>query len=145
MERRLGPRKGQAVVGGADDERVLREPLGVQGVEHGADAAVQRAGALLERCHVQARLRGVRQVRGRYDVVRLLGGGGAEELAVGLEEADGEEEGTVARLFEQVEGHGDHVVGAGRGDLEDFVVADHAGLLAYVLLPDKRRPVPVLA
>jgi hypothetical protein len=109
-----------------------------QGVEHGPDPAVQGAGALLEGGHVQPRLRRVRQVRGRYDVVGLLRGGGPEEFAVGLKEANGEEEGAVSGLLEEVQGDGDDVVGAGGRDLEDLVVADHVRLLAYVLLPDKR-------
>jgi hypothetical protein len=132
------------VVGGADYEGILGEALGVEGVEDGADAAVERAGALLEGRHVQARLRGVGEVGGRDHVVGLLRGGGAEPLAVGLEEADGEEEGFVARALQEVEGDGHDVVGVVGRDLVDLVVADDVGLLGDVLLADERGPVAEL-
>jgi hypothetical protein len=136
--------KGEAVVGRADDEGTLGEPFGVEGVEDGAYAAIERAGALLEGRHVQSRLGGVGQVGGRHDVVGLFGRAWAEPLAVGLEEADGQEEGPVARTLQEVEGHWHHVVGVIGRDLVRLVVADDVGFLGDVLLADERRPVAEL-
>src|SRR5215217_7497628 len=65
--------ESEAVVGRADDERVLGQPFGVEGVENGPYAPVERAGALLEGGHVQARLRRVRQIGRGNDVVGFLG------------------------------------------------------------------------
>jgi hypothetical protein len=124
------------VVGRADDERILGEPLGVESVEDGAHAAVEGAGALLVGRHVKARLRGIGQVGGRHDVVGLLGRGGAEPLAVRLKETDGEEEGPVAGALQEVEGHGYDLICVIGWDLEDLVVADDVGSLGDVLLAD---------
>src|SRR5215212_11033626 len=72
VEGGLRARESKAVVGRADDECVLGQPFGVEGVENGPYAPVERAGALLEGGHVQARLGRVRQVGRGHDVVGLL-------------------------------------------------------------------------
>ena len=64
----------------------------VQRVEHRADPLVERAGAGLERGHVPAGRGRVGEVRRRQRVERVADRGRGAELAVGLEEADREEE-----------------------------------------------------
>jgi hypothetical protein len=62
---------------------------------------------------------------------------------VRLEEPNGEEERTAVSAFEQVESHGDDVVGVVGRDLEDLVVPDDIRFLADMLFADECRPVTV--
>jgi hypothetical protein len=101
--------------------------------------------ALSWKAAISRRVSGVSGRLGGHDVVGLLRRGGSKPLAVGLEEADGEEEGPVAGALQYVEGHGHDVVGVVGGDLIDLVVADDVGSLGDVLLADERGPVAVLA
>ena len=91
-QRRLGAREREPVVGGEDHERVVGEVVLVERVEHRADALVERARAGLVGRHVAARLGRVGQVGRRQRVERVAHRGRLEVLAVGLEEADREEE-----------------------------------------------------
>ena len=100
---------------------------------------VERAGAGVERRHVAARLGRVGQVRRRRDVA-VLAVRRPEELAVGLEEADRQEERLVDRA-QHVDRDGGDVGGPRRRDLHHLVVADHVRLLRDVLLADQHRVV----
>ena len=71
VQGRLGAGEGEAVVGRADDQRVVRQAEVVEGVEDGADALVERAGAGLEGGHVLAGRRRVGQVGRRQRVERV--------------------------------------------------------------------------
>ena len=88
----LAPGNGEPVVGREDHERVVGELVLVERVEHRADAVVERARAGLVGRHVAPRLGRVGQVRRRERVERVAHRGRLEVVAVGLEEADGEEE-----------------------------------------------------
>ena len=144
-QRRLRARERQAVVGREDDERVVGQALLVERVQDRADALVERARAGLERRHVGARLGRVGQVRGRRAVERVAHRAGLEELAVGLEEADREEERLRRPAAEQLLGRGRDRVDLRGADVDDVVVAEHARVDGEVLLADERRPVAGLA
>ncbi len=138
--RRLGAGEGDAVVGGADDQRVGRMAVALEGIQHRAHAAVERPGAGDEGGHVPPGLGRVREV-GRRLEVELVAGQRLEELAVRLEEPDRQEEGLAGRFAEQVDRHRRDVVDAVRVDLDDAVVADLVRALRDVLLADQRRAV----
>ena len=126
VERRLRAREGEAVVGGEDHERVVGEAVLVERVEHRADALVERARAGLEGRHVAPRLAACRggspAAASRARRARSVG---LEVVAVGLEEADREEERLRPRRRASSSrgGRGD-VVDVGGVDLDDVVVAD---------------------
>ena len=61
-QRRLGARKRETMIGGADDQGAFGEAVLVQTVQHGPDALIQGSGAGLERRHVLPGPRGVGQV-----------------------------------------------------------------------------------
>ncbi len=140
-EGRLGAGEGDAVVGRADDDRVLDQAEVVQGVEDCADPLVERAGAGLELGHVAARHLRVRQVRGRQRVEGVADRGRGGEFAVGLEEADRHEPGLRRRLAQRLDRQRGDELGVVLVDRDDLVVADHPGVERDVLLADQDRAV----
>jgi hypothetical protein len=83
----------------------------------------------------------VGEVRRRLGEVRVADRPGAEELAVGLEEADAEEERPVVVALEDLDRQRRNRFDLRRRDLHHLVVADDVGLLGDVLLADQRRAV----
>jgi hypothetical protein len=142
---RLAAREGDPVVGGEDHDRVVGHALLVERAEHRADPVVEPAGGLLEGRHVAPRHGRVRQVPGRQGVQRVAHGGRLEVVAVGLEEADGEEERLRRALAQDRHGGRRDVVGPRRVGVGDEVVAEILGVLGDVLLADHRREVARVA
>ena len=138
---RLAARERQPVIGGQDHERVVGELLLVERAQDGADAVVERAGALLERRHVAPRDRRVGQVRGRDRVERVAHGRRLEVVAVGLEEADREEERLARAVAQQLHGRGRDVLRLAGVGVGDDVVAEVLRVGGDVLLPHHRGPV----
>ena len=144
-ERRLRARERDPVVRGEDHDRVVRQLLLVERAEHGADAMVEAARGLLERRHVAPRDRRVGQVGGRQRVERVAHRGRLEVVAVGLEEADREEERLARAVAQQRHGGGRDVMDLGRVGVADEVVAEVLGVGGDVLLADHRGPVAGVA
>jgi hypothetical protein len=144
-QRRLRAREGEPVVRGQDHDRVVGEAVLVERVHDRADAVVERARAGLVRGHVAARLGGVGQVRRRQRVQRVAHGGGREVLAVGLEESDREEERAPVPLADQLQRGGCDRVDVMGVEVDDVVVAEHAGVAREVLLADQPGPVAGVA
>ena len=120
--------EGDAVVGGADDERVGGEPVTFQSVEHDAHAVIEQARAGVESGHVAAGLRGVGQGDGRLQVARVVGGRGLGIFAMGLEEADVHEEGLGGVAGRNSAASGRDGGGAGVLGAQQFVEADFGGV-----------------
>ena len=144
-QRRLRAGERDPVVGREDHDRVVGDLLLVERAEHGADAVVERARRLLERRHVAPRDRRVGQVGGRQRVERVPDRGRLEVVAVGLEEADREEERLARAVAQQRHGGGRDVVDLGGVGVADEVVAELLGIGGHVLLPHHRRPVAGVA
>ena len=144
-QRRLGAREREPVVGGEDHERVVGEVVLVERVEHRADALVERARARLVGGHVAPRLGRVGQVGRRQRVERVAHRGRLEVLAVGLEEADREEERLRRALGDQLQRRRRDLVDVVVVDVDDVVVAEHVRVAREVLLADERGPVAGVA
>ena len=144
-QRRLRAREREPVVGGEDHDRVVGELVLVERVEHGADAVVERARARLVGGHVAPRLGRVGQVGGRQRVERVAHRGRLEVLAVRLEEPDREEERLRRALGDQPQRGRRDLVDVVVVDVDDVVVAEHAGLAREVLLADEPGPVAGVA
>ncbi len=140
-QRRLGAREGDAVVGGADDERVARKARVVERVEHRPDAAVERARAGGERGHVARASRPCRAgspAAARSARRRPTGWKNSRWVSKKPTDRKNGSAGALRRMS--------IVTGATsstrrRRDLDHPVVADDVGPLRDVLLADQRRVV----
>lgn len=136
--------EGEAVIGGADDERVGAESAAFERVEHVTDALIENAGAGVKAGHIGAGGGGVGHRHGWLDVPRIVVGGGCGVGAVGFEEADVEEEGLGGTAVEEARG-GRDVGDAIRLRTAEIVIPDGLGLGGDVLEPAEDRAIAGIA
>ena len=93
--------EGNAVIGGADHERVVQQTLPFKCVDYLPDSLVHHARARVMSCHVHSRLWRVGDRNRRQDVIGLIGRCWRGIFAVSFLEADIQKKGRMRAGFDE--------------------------------------------